>query len=313
MQLKGKKITVTGGGGFLGRHVVKKLESYQPAEIHVPRSKDCDLRLLENCLKITEDQDVVFHLAAQAGGIGLNRERPGELYYNNAIMGIQLIEAARRNRVKKLVVAGTICAYPKFTPVPFREENLWDGYPEETNAPYGLAKKNLLVQLQAYRDQYGMNGIYLLPVNLYGPYDNFDLQTSHVIPALIRKVQDAIDRKANEVTLWGNGSATREFLYVEDAANGLVLAAEGYDGAEPVNLGSGQEISIRDLAHKIAGIMDFRGEIRWDTSKPNGQPRRRLDTARAEKGFAFKAQTSFDEGLRQTIEWYRKNLLSSRL
>lgn len=262
---------------------------------------------MDNCLKVTEGADVVIHLAANVGGIGLNREIPGEIFYDNAVMGIQLIEAARRNGVKKTVVAGTICAYPKFTPVPFREDDLWNGYPEETNAPYGIAKKALLVQLQAYREQYGFNGVYLLPVNLYGPYDDFDPRSSHVIPALIRKIQEAIDAGRPEVVLWGDGSPTREFIYVDDAAEGLVLAAERYEGAEPVNLGSGFEISIKELATKLGALMGFQGRFAWDPSKPNGQPRRMLDTSRALERFGFKASTNFDEGLKQTIAWYREH------
>lgn len=306
MELRDMRVTVTGGGGFLGRHVVSSLGKRNPAQVRVPRSKDTDLRLMENCLEVTKGCDVLIHLAAQAGGIGLNRERPGELFYNNAVMGIQLIEAARRNNVRKVVVCGTICAYPKFTPVPFREQDLWNGYPEETNAPYGIAKKALLVQLQAYRHQYGMHGIYLLPVNLYGPHDNFDLNSSHVVPGLIRKFEDAIRSGSQSVTLWGDGSPTREFLYIEDAAEGILMAAEGYEGEEPVNLGSGSEISIHDLAMKIGKLMGFTGDIVWDESKPNGQPRRMLDTSRAENWFGFVAKTNLDEGLKKTIEWYRR-------
>lgn len=305
MDLRDKRIVVTGGSGFLGRHVVEKLRSRKPADIFVPRSKEYDLRRTDACLRVTEGRDLVIHLAAHVGGIGLNREKPGELFYDNAIMGIQLIEAARVNRVAKTVVAGTICAYPKFTPVPFREEELWNGYPEETNAPYGIAKKALLVQLQSYRQQYGMNGVFLLPVNLYGPHDNFDLNSSHVIPALVRKIQEAMDRGATEVTLWGDGTPTREFLYVEDAAEGIVLACERYDGAEPANLGNGFEIPIRDLATKIAAAMGFKGRFNWDATKPNGQPRRGLDTSRAREWFGFTARTGLDDGLKKTIEWYR--------
>lgn len=305
MDLRGKRVTVTGGAGFLGRHVVERVRARGPADVFIPSSKTQDLREMDNCLAATRDRDVVIHLAANVGGIGLNREIPGEIFYDNAVMGIQLIEAARRNGVKKLVVAGTICAYPKFTPVPFREADLWNGYPEETNAPYGVAKKALLVQLQAYRDQYGFNGVYLLPVNLYGPYDDFDPRSSHVIPALMRKIQEAIDAGAREVVLWGDGSPTREFIYVEDAAEGIVAAAEKYDGAEPVNLGSGFEISIKELALKLAGLMGYDGKFSWDATKPNGQPRRMLDTSRAQEYFGFKARTSFDEGLKKTISWYR--------
>lgn len=307
MELRESRILVTGGSGFLGRHVVDRLRSMGAEKLAVPRSKECDLRVMENCMRVTEKQDLVIHLAAHVGGIGLNREKPGELFYDNAMMGIQLIEAARRNRVRKVVVAGTICAYPKITPVPFKEAHLWDGYPEETNAPYGVAKKALLVQLQSYRQQYGMNGIFLLPVNLYGPHDNFDPRSSHVIPALIRKIQEALDREEKTVSIWGDGSPTREFLYVEDAAEGIVAAAEKYDGAEPVNLGNGFEVSIRDLTTRLAGLMGFKGEFVWDESKPNGQPRRALDTSRARDWFGFEALTDFDEGLKRTIEWYRSN------
>jgi GDP-L-fucose synthase len=250
--------------------------------------------------------DVILHLAALVGGIGANRERPAEFFYSNLMMGVQLIHEAWKRGVEKFVAVGTICAYPKFTPIPFKEENLWDGYPEETNAPYGLAKKMLLVQAQAYRQQYGFNAIFPLPVNLYGPRDNFDLETSHVIPALIRKCLEAKDRGEDQVILWGDGSPTREFLYVEDAAEGLVLAAERYNGSEPFNLGSGQEMPIKDLAELIARLTGFQGKIVWDTSKPNGQPRRALDTSRAEKFFGFRAQTDFEQGLRQTIDWYLK-------
>jgi GDP-L-fucose synthase len=256
-------------------------------------------------LFVEQRPEVVIHLAAAVGGIGANRANPGRFFYDNAIMGIQLIEACRRHGVEKTVVLGTICAYPKFTPVPFREEELWNGYPEETNAPYGIAKKALLVQCQAYREQYGMNAIFLLPVNLYGPGDNFDLESSHVIPALIRKCVEAVEEGRDEIVLWGDGSATREFLYVEDAAEGIILATERYDEADPVNLGSGREISIRELAARIAGLTGFSGRIVWDTSQPNGQPRRCLDVSRAEREFGFRASTALDAGLRKTIEWYR--------
>lgn len=305
MDLRGKNVTVTGGAGFLGRHVVERVKKFEPRRITVPSSKTHDLRILENCLEVTKDTDVVIHLAANVGGIGLNQEIPGEIFYDNAIMGIQIIEAARRNQVKKTVVVGTICAYPKFTPVPFREDDLWNGYPEETNAPYGVAKKALLVQLQAYRSQYGMNGVYLLPVNLYGPWDDFQPRSSHVIPALIQKIQDAIDQKRGEVVLWGDGSPTREFIYVDDAAEGIVMATQKYDGSEPVNLGSSFEITIKDLATKIGALMDYGGRFTWDASKPNGQPRRMLEVSRARQSFGFQARTDFDAGLRKTIEWYR--------
>lgn len=310
MELKNKKILITGGTGFLGSFVVKKLlERGVPVEnIFTPRSSEFDLRKWEDCLKATRGQDIIIHLAAKVGGIGFNREKPGELFYDNLMMGVQIMEAARQNGIEKFVAVGTICAYPKFTPIPFKEENLWDGYPEETNAPYGLAKKMMLVQAQAYRQQYGFNAIYLLPVNLYGPGDNFDPKSSHVIPALIKKVADTKKTGSDFVEVWGTGKATREFLYVEDAAEGIVLAAEKYDGAEPVNLGSGMEISIRDLVKIICEQMDFDGDIRWDSSKPDGQPKRMLDISRAEKSFGFKAKTDFEKGLNETIEWYQKNI-----
>ncbi|MBI3544216.1 MAG: GDP-L-fucose synthase [Deltaproteobacteria bacterium] len=305
MNLRDSKIVVTGASGFLGRHVVEQLHARGVDDISVPRSKEHDLRLMEQCLAVTEGKDLVIHLAAHVGGIGLNREKPGELFYDNAVMGIQLIEAARRNKVKKIVVVGTICAYPNLTPVPFKEENLWNGYPEVTNAPYGVAKKALLVQLQAYRHQYGLNGVFLLPVNLYGPFDNFDPRSSHVIPALIRKIQEAIDKGEKKVSIWGDGTPTREFLYVEDAAEGIVTAAEIYEGEEPVNLGNGYEISIRELTLKLALLMGYKGEFTWDESKPNGQPRRCLDTERARNWFGFTARTRFDEGLGKTIAYWR--------
>jgi GDP-L-fucose synthase len=307
MNLAGRRIVVTGGAGFLGSHVVEELERRGARDVFVPRKRDFDLvdgaavrRLLDEARP-----DLVVHLAARVGGIGANRENPGSFFYDNLMMGVQLLEACRQARVAKVVTLGTICAYPKLTPVPFREEYLWDGYPEETNAPYGLAKKMLLVQSQAYRQQYGMNAIHLLPVNLYGPRDNFDPSLSHVIPALIKKIQDAQDAGAGHIDVWGTGRASREFLYVEDAARGIVLAAESYDGPEPVNLGAGFEILIRELVTTLARLMDFAGEIRWDATKPDGQPRRSLDTSRAERLFAFRASTSFEDGLRRTIEWYR--------
>ena len=301
-----KKVLITGGAGFLGSHLVEELQrrGLPKGNITTPRSKEADLRVLDNCLDVCEGQDMVIHLAASVGGIGYNQENPATLFYDNAIMGVQLMEAARRQNVKKFVQLGTICSYPKFTPVPFKEENLWDGYPEETNAPYGLAKKMLLVQAQAYRQQYGFNAIYLLPVNLYGPRDNFDPRSSHVIPALIRKFVEAKERGEPSVTLWGTGKATREFLYVEDAARGIAMAAEHYNGAEPVNLGAGFEISIADLAAMIRDIVGFDGELVYDTSKPDGQPRRMLDTSRAEMEFGFKAGTDFQMGLERTIEWF---------
>ena len=303
-----KRVTITGGSGFLGSYVVEALRRHGARDelISIPRRASDDLRQWEHCQRVAAGQDVIIHLAATVGGIGINREKPGEFFYDNLMMGVQLIEAARQAGVGKFVALGTICAYPKFTPIPFHEENLWDGYPEETNAPYGLAKKMLLVQSQAYRQQYGFESIYLLPVNLYGPRDNFDPRSSHVIPALIKKCVDAIDSGAPAIEVWGDGSPTREFLYVEDAAEGIVLAAERYNGSEPVNLGSGMEISIRDLVETIARLTGYQGDIVWDASKPNGQPRRQLDVSRAEQLFGFRAHTSFEEGLRRTIEWYRR-------
>jgi GDP-L-fucose synthase len=307
MDWRSQRVVVTGGSGFLGGAVVAKLQERGCGSIVVPRSREYDLRHESAIRSLYESTrpTMVIHLAAVVGGIGANRENPGKFFYDNAIMGIQLIEMARQYQVGKFVAIGTICAYPKFTPVPFREDDLWTGYPEETNAPYGLAKKMMLVQAQAYRQQYGYNAIFLLPVNLYGPNDNFDPGSSHVIPALIKKFTEAIDEGAREVVVWGDGSATREFLYVDDAAEGIVLAAEKYDGAEPVNLGAGFEISIKDLAEKIRSLTGFEGSIRWDTTKPNGQPRRMLETSRAREHFGFTAKTDFDEGLRKTIQWYR--------
>jgi GDP-L-fucose synthase len=306
--LRGKRISVTGGGGFLGSVVVGNLRERGCEDVHVVRKRDYDLVRSADVERLYAEArpEIVIHLAAVVGGIGANRENPGRYFYENLMMGAQLIEGARVNGVEKFVQVGTICAYPKFTPVPFKEENLWDGYPEETNAPYGIAKKALLVQCQAYREQYGMNAIYLLPVNLYGPNDNFDPNTSHVIPALVKKFVEAVGSGAQEVEVWGTGSATREFLYVDDAAEGIVLATENYDGREPVNLGAGREISIRELAETIARETGFKGEIVWDASKPDGQPRRALDTTRAAELFGFRARTDFLEGLRRTIEWYDK-------
>jgi GDP-L-fucose synthase len=304
---RGRRVCVTGGAGFLGSFVVEKLHQRGTKEVFVPHIEDYDLVSLENIRRMLDDArpDIIFHLAALAGGIGANRARPADFFYVNLMMGVQLIHEAWRFGVEKLVAVGTICAYPKFTPLPFKEENLWDGYPEETNAPYGLAKKMLLVQAQAYRAQYGFNAIYPLPVNLYGPRDNFDLETSHVIPAQIRKCLEAKELGEEQVVLWGDGSPTREFLYVEDAAEGLLLAAERYNGSEPFNLGSGQEISIKDLAQTIARLTGYSGKLVWDTSKPNGQPRRALDTRRAEMYFGFRAKMPFEEGLLRTIEWYK--------
>jgi GDP-L-fucose synthase len=306
----GKKILVTGGAGFLGSFIVEKLfreREVNPANIRVPRSKDVDLRKWENCAKAVEGIDLVIHLAARVGGIGFNQKNPATLFYDNVMMSVQMMEAARQAGVQKFVALGTVCAYPKFTPVPFKEENLWNGYPEETNAPYGIAKKIMLVQANAYRAQYGFNAIYLLQVNLYGPKDNFDLDSSHVIPALIRKMVDAKIAGENEVVVWGTGRASREFLFVEDAAEGILLAAEKYDKSDPVNLGVGKEITIRDLVYLIAKLSGYDGKIVWDNSKPDGQPRRCLDTAKAKKEFDFVAKTDFELGLKKTIDWYTKN------
>ncbi len=302
----GKRVLVTGAAGFLGSFVLDRLEKSgaDRSKIRAWDLKDADLRKWDGCVKAVKDIDVAIHLAARVGGIGLNREIPGTLFYENAMMGIQLIEAAREARVGKFVALGTICAYPKFTPVPFKEDDLWNGYPEETNAPYGLAKKMLLVQSQAYRAQYGFNSIYLLPVNLYGPGDNFDPRSSHVIPALIRKFAEAKEKGSKKVEVWGTGNASREFLYVADAAEGICLAAEKYNGPEPVNLGAGFEIKIKDLVDLISRLMEFKGEIVWDKTKPDGQPRRMLDVSRAEKLFGFRAKTKFEDGLRKTIDWY---------
>jgi GDP-L-fucose synthase len=308
IDLPSKRICVTGGAGFLGSFVVEALRARGCREIAVPRKRDYDLTRPSHIERLFNDTrpEVVFHLAAVVGGIGANRDNPGRFFYENAIMGIELIEQARRFNVEKTVVAGTICAYPKFTPVPFCEDDLWNGYPEETNAPYGVAKKALLVQCQAYREQYGMNAVFLLPVNLYGPRDNFDLQSSHVIPALIRKCEEARMQKAPEIVCWGDGTPTREFLYVEDCAEGLIAAAELNDKPDPVNLGSGREIPIAELVEIIAQLCDYKGRIVWDASKPNGQPRRRLDTTRAEQEFGWLAQMPLEEGIRRTIHWYRQ-------
>jgi GDP-L-fucose synthase len=301
-----KRVFLTGGGGFLGSFIRERLEREQPEAIFAPRRQELDLRdaAATRAFLATNKPNLIIHGAAVVGGIGANRLHPGRFFYENAIMGIQLIEEARLAAVAKFVQLGTICAYPKFASIPFREDELWDGYPEETNAPYGIAKKALLVQLQAYRQEYGFNGIFLLPVNLYGPRDNFDLESSHVIPAMIRKFVEAKERGDAEVVLWGDGSPTREFLYVEDAADGIVTAAENYDGAEPVNLGRGEELAIAELARIVAENVGFAGPIVWDASKPHGQPRRMLDVTRAAREFGFRAPTSFDRGLRQTIDWY---------
>lgn len=305
--LAGKRVLVTGGSGFLGAQVIRELGSHGVAEIVAPRSASCDLRDRDATRRLLVEMrpDVVVHLAAVVGGIGANMATPGSFFYDNALMGIQLIEESRVAGVERFVCVGTVCAYPKHAPAPFKEEDLWNGYPEETNAPYGLAKKMLLVQLQAYRQQYGFDGIYLLPVNLYGPRDNFDERTSHVIPALIKKCYDAVEQGADSIICWGTGSASREFLYVDDAAEGIVGAAARYSSEEPVNLGSGQEISIAALTELIAELVGFSGEITWDTTKPDGQPRRWLDTSRAERAFGFRAGTKLRDGLERTIEWYR--------
>jgi len=306
---KKKKVVVTGGEGFLGSHLVKKLKGVGCKGLFVPKIEKYDLVKMEAVERMYEDSDpdIVIHLAAVVGGIGANAENPGRFFYDNLVMGAQLMEVGRRRGIEKFVALGTICCYPKYAPVPFREDDLWDGYPEETNAPYGLAKKMLLVQAQAYRAQYGFDAIFLMPVNLYGPGDNFDPASSHVIPALIRKCTEAVENGKDEIVGWGTGTATREFLYVEDCAEGILLAAEKYDSPEPVNLGAGFEISVNDLAVKIAALTGFSGRIIWDASRPDGQPRRRLDTSRAKNAFGFEASTGLDEGLKRTVEWYRKN------
>ena len=306
---KDKRVLVTGGSGFLGSFVVEKLGEKGCRDIFVPHSEEYDLRQLDVIQRLLKDAkpNMIIHLAARVGGIGANRAHPAEFFYDNLMMGVQLMHESWLAGINKFVAIGTVCAYPKFTPVPFKEDDLWNGYPEETNAPYGLAKKMLLVQAQTYRQQYGFNAIYLLPVNLYGQGDNFDLESSHVIPALIRKCIEASKRNDDHIVVWGTGKPTREFLYVEDAAEGILLAAERYNGSEPVNLGSGMEISIHDLVHLIARLTDFKGKIVLDSSKPDGQPRRCLNTERAELLFGFRAKTSFEEGLRRAIEWYMKN------
>ena len=307
---KDKRVMVTGGRGFLGKYIVRMLEEMNCPGIGIPELPGYDLRKREDIIRAYEEckPDIVIHLAAKVGGIGANRERPGEFFYDNLIMGIQLMEEARLKGVKKFVALGTICCYPKHTPVPFKEEDVWNGYPEETNAPYGLAKKMLLVQAQSYRQQYGFNSVFLMPVNLYGPGDNFDPATSHVIPALIKKCVDAAREKKDKITVWGTGKASREFLYVEDAARGILLAAERYDKPDAVNLGTGSEITIKKLAGLITGLTGFKGRIEWDASKPDGQPRRCLDTSRAKKEFGFQARVSFKEGLKQMIDWYKESL-----
>jgi len=310
-----KKILVTGGAGFLGSFIVEKLikeREVDPKNIRVPRSKEMDLRNWKNCEKAVKDRDIVIHLAARVGGIGFNKKYPATLFYDNAIMGIQMLESARQEGVQKFVAIGTVCAYPKYTPVPFREEDLWNGYPEETNAPYGIAKKILLVQVQAYMQQYGFNAIFLLPANLYGPRDNFDPESSHVVPALIKKMIDAKLEKKDEVVVWGTGKASREFLYVEDAAEGILLATEKYNKPKPVNLGTGKEVTIKELVDLITQLTEYKGKIVWDASKPDGQPRRCLETSRARKEFGFQAKMDFEEGVKRTIEWYEKHIVADR-
>lgn len=303
----GKKVVVTGGAGFLGSHVIEKLKKHGVTSIIIPRSSEYDLRTKEACATVVKGADVVIHLAANVGGIGYNRDFPGTLFYDNLLMGVHMMEESRLAGVTKFVGIGTICAYPKFAPIPFQEDDLWDGYPEETNAPYGLAKKMMLVQSTAYRQQYNWNSIFLLPVNLYGPRDNFSVESSHVIPALIKKFVEAKTNNSPSVTVWGTGNATREFCYVGDAAEGIVLATEKYNESEPVNIGAGFEISIKDLVGKIRSLVGYTGEIIWDTTKPDGQPRRMLDTSRAERKFGYKAHTDFDKGLEETVQWYQKS------
>ena len=308
----GKRVAVTGGNGFLGKHLIEKLEEKKPKEIFVPGFPEYDLRKYEDCLKVANKGDIIIHLAANVGGIGYNREFPGTLFDDNILMGTLMMKAAREAGVEKYVALGTICAYPKFTPIPFKEENIWNGYPEETNAPYGLAKKMQLVQSTAYRQQYGFNSICLFPVNLYGPGDNFDPKSSHVIPALIKKFVEAKEKEDGEVVVWGTGNASREFLYVEDAADGIIKATERYNKSYPVNLGAGFEITIKDLAELIKKLTGYKGKIVWDKTKPDGQPRRMLDVTRAKKEFGFSASTSFEEGLKKTIEWYMIQISNSK-
>lgn len=308
------KILITGGAGFLGSHIVKNLiqkKNVKIDQISIPRSKNIDLRLMENCKKVVKDIDLVIHLAARVGGIGFNQKNPGPLFYDNIIMGAQLIEAARLEGIKKFIQIGTVCSYPKFTPVPFREENFWAGYPEETNAPYGIAKKSLSVMAEAYRQQYGMNIIYLIPVNLYGPKDNFNLESSHVIPALIRQFTKAVLKKEKTVMIWGTGKASREFLFVEDAAEGIILATEKYNKSDPINLGTGKEIKVLKLVELIAKFTNFKGQIMWDKTKPDGQPKRCLDVSKAKKLFGFEAKTELNIGLKKTIDWYQRTSIHS--
>jgi GDP-L-fucose synthase len=307
--LRNKRILVTGGAGFLGSHLISELQKKGVAEIIVPRSAKEDLRDLAVVKKVVKNVDIVIHMAAKVGGIGFNRDHPAEMYYDNIMMGTQLMHESYKAGVEKFVALGTICCYPKFTPIPFKEENLWNGYPEETNAPYGLAKKMLLVQSQSYRDQYNFNSIFILPVNLYGPNDNFNPESSHVIPALIKKFSDAKRQGLKEVVIWGTGKPTREFLYVEDAAKGLILATQKYDKSDPINLGAGFEISIKDLALLIKELVGFKGKLTWDKTKPDGQPRRKLNTTKAKKEFGFEATTNFKEGLSKVIAWYEKQLV----
>jgi len=314
LDLSQKRLCVTGGAGFLGKHLIARLEHYGAKDIFVPRSADYDLVKGDDIARMIDDaqSDIIIHLAAKVGGIGANMEKPGEFFYDNLMMGVQLIHQAWQRGVEKFVAIGTICAYPKYTPIPFKEEEIWNGYPEETNAPYGLAKKMLLVQSQSYRAQYGYNSIFLLPVNLYGPGDNFNPASSHVIPALIRKCLEAKERSDKQIVAWGDGSPTREFIYAEDAAEGIALATMRYNSSDPVNIGSSFEISIKDLTETIARLCDFEGDVVWDTSKPNGQPRRKLDTTRAKERFGFEAKTDFEEGLKKTIAWYKEERACGR-
>jgi len=308
MNLNEKTVVVTGGNGFLGSRIVSILREKGTKKIVIPTSDADDLRIRENCAKITNNADIVFHVAARVGGIGLNQEKPGELFYDNIMMGTTLMEESRKNGLEKFVALGTVCSYPKFAPIPFSEESIWDGYPEETNAPYGLAKKMLLVQSQAYRQQYNFHSIMVIPTNLYGPGDNFNEDTSHVIPALIRKISAAKKAGGKQISVWGNGTATRDFLYVDDAARGIILAAEIYDKPEPINLSSGKEISIKELVTKLLQLMNANLEINWQTEKPNGQPRRCVSNAKAKKEIGFEPEITFEEGLRKTIEWYESNI-----